>query len=89
MSNGQNGKGDKPRPYSVDIETYKNNWERTFGRSYTTVDELDVETCAYSGLRSTHSYETKSIESARTEILDELTQLSQELGLYEDNKTPE
>ena len=25
-----NGKGDTPRPLSVDTETYKNNWERTF-----------------------------------------------------------
>jgi hypothetical protein len=25
-----NGKGDTPRPLSVDTETYKNNWEQTF-----------------------------------------------------------
>ena len=25
-----NGKGDTPRPLSVDTETYKSNWERTF-----------------------------------------------------------
>ncbi len=25
-----NGKGDTPRPMSVDTETYKSNWERTF-----------------------------------------------------------
>lgn len=26
-----NGKGDTPRPYSVDQETFKSNWERAFG----------------------------------------------------------
>lgn len=25
------GKGSAPRPYSVDDETYSDNWERTFG----------------------------------------------------------
>lgn len=29
MSNG--GKGDKPRPYSVDRKTFENNWEAIFG----------------------------------------------------------
>ena len=28
-----NGKGDVPRPLSVDTETYKSNWERTFGNT--------------------------------------------------------
>ena len=28
----QNGKGDDPRPFSVDQDTYTNNWERTFGK---------------------------------------------------------
>ena len=28
-----NGKGDTPRPLSVDTETYKSNWERTFGNT--------------------------------------------------------
>jgi len=28
-----NGKGDNPRPFSVDIETYKSNYERTFGNT--------------------------------------------------------
>jgi len=26
-----NGKGDKPRPISVDQETFASNWERAFG----------------------------------------------------------
>lgn len=28
----QNGKGDTPRPLSIDIETFNNNWERIFGK---------------------------------------------------------
>ena len=30
MSDG--GKGSKPRPYSVDKETFENNWDRIFGK---------------------------------------------------------
>jgi hypothetical protein len=43
-----NGKGDTPRPYSVTIDTYKNNFDRIFGKK--------DETCEYSGLPSTQSY---------------------------------
>lgn len=28
-----NGKGDAPRPLSVDTETFKSNWEQTFGNT--------------------------------------------------------
>jgi hypothetical protein len=28
-----NGKGDTPRPLSVDTDTYSSNWERTFGNT--------------------------------------------------------
>jgi hypothetical protein len=31
MSN--NGKGDTPRPFSVDQETFSNNWDRIFKKS--------------------------------------------------------
>jgi len=44
-----NGKGDTPRPLSVDIKTYKNNWERIFSKK--------DDTCEYSGLPSTQSYD--------------------------------
>jgi hypothetical protein len=30
MSDG--GKGSSPRPYSVDQETFSNNWEKIFGK---------------------------------------------------------
>jgi hypothetical protein len=43
-----NGKGDSPRPFSVTIDTYKNNFDRIFGKK--------DETCEYSGLPSTQSY---------------------------------
>ena len=32
------GKGSKPRPYSVDAETFEANWERTFPRPMTAKD---------------------------------------------------
>lgn len=54
MSKHQNGKGDKPRPISVDRETYTNNWERIFGTKN--------DKCAYSGLPNTASYENVSDE---------------------------
>lgn len=28
----ENGKGDTPRPISVDQETFERNWERVFGQ---------------------------------------------------------
>ena len=43
-----NGKGDVPRPLSVDVETFSNNWERIFGK------KNDV--CEYSGLPNTETY---------------------------------
>lgn len=48
VENMSNGKGDTPRPLSVDIKTYKNNWERIFVKK--------EDTCEYSGLPSTQSY---------------------------------
>ncbi len=80
MSNGQNGKGDTPRPFSVDQTTYASNWDRVFGK------KTDDDTCAYSGLRSVTSYDSKSIEIQRLEMIVQLEQISQEYGLYEDDK---
>lgn len=31
----ENGKGDKPRPLSIDRDTFEKNWERAFGRKIT------------------------------------------------------
>jgi hypothetical protein len=62
-----NGKGDTPRPISVDSRTYENNWERTFGTKKKKFDEkvqalqADIDKVRelldhYSGLPSTQSY---------------------------------
>lgn len=63
-----NGKGDTPRPISVDSRTYENNWERTFGTKKKKFDQKvqalqsDINRVRdmldhYSGLPSTASYE--------------------------------
>ena len=43
------GKGDKPRPLSVDQKTYARNWETVFGEK--------SNQCEYSGLPSISSYD--------------------------------
>lgn len=59
-----NGKGDKPRPLSVDMETYTNNWDRIFGRK---------DDCEYSGLPSVNAYEHPTVEDIKAD-LDKLEQ---------------
>lgn len=58
----QNGKGDTPRPLSVSIETYKNNWERIFKQPPTNTPDNDTSWDYYSGLPSTSSYTTTGEE---------------------------
>ena len=42
MSHG--GKGDTPRPYSVDPKTFENNWDTIFGKKNKSQDEkIDEE----------------------------------------------
>lgn len=43
-----NGKGDSPRPFSVNQETFATNWDRIFDKK----DRM----CEYSGLPNTSSY---------------------------------
>jgi hypothetical protein len=58
------GKGDTPRPLSVNTEIFKSNWEQTFGnipedtraQISASLDEV-VYNCEYSGLPHTASYE--------------------------------
>jgi hypothetical protein len=38
----QNGKGDTPRPLSVDYTKYANNWERTFARREPSPDYVNA-----------------------------------------------
>jgi hypothetical protein len=49
----QNGKGSKPRPLSVDKETFNNNWDNIFNP--------DLH-CSYSGLPSVSAYEQAANE---------------------------
>ncbi len=41
MSHG--GKGDRPRPYSVDRKTYENNWDAIFGDKQKQQEEKDTQ----------------------------------------------
>jgi hypothetical protein len=41
MSDG--GKGDSPRPYSVDQNTFSNNWDAIFGKKKKTEGEKQAE----------------------------------------------
>ena len=41
MSHG--GKGDTPRPYSVDQNTFTSNWEATFGKKKSQEEMIDEE----------------------------------------------
>ena len=43
-----NGKGDVPRPLSVDQQVFNNNWDRIFNKPSTM--------CEYSGLPNMESY---------------------------------
>lgn len=62
-----NGKGDTPRPLSVDQETFANNWERIFSNTN--------DTCEYSGLRSLATYD--EIQKDVIELTEKVTYLSE------------
>lgn len=46
------GKGSKPRPFSVDMNTYKNNWTVIFGNPHKT-DNTDTNKNEYQDVLST------------------------------------
>ena len=65
-----NGKGDTPRPLSVDSKTFEDNWERVFGSKQKKLEkkiqdlQADIDKVRdmldhYSGLPSTASYDNK------------------------------
>ena len=56
------GKGSRPRPLSVDRETFNENYERIFGKSKR---------------KERHERET---------ALDRLEQLTQDIGMYDNNQ---
>lgn len=69
-SKSSTGKGDTPRPLSVNTEIFKSNWEQTFGNA----DDM----CEYSGLPSTSSYAAPlpdGIQNKIDMITDRLEQL--------------
>ena len=45
----EGGKGDKPRPYSVDRETFSNNWDAIFKKN-NYQDVLSTEDCVIDAL---------------------------------------
>ena len=80
----ENGKGDTPRPFSVDQETYKSNYDRIFGKK----DDM----CEYSGLPSASSYVTPlpdNIQQRLDTIADRLEQLHTEILNVHDTNTGE
>lgn len=81
-SKSSTGKGDTPRPFSVDQETYKRNYNRIFGNT----DDM----CEYSGLPSTSSYAASlpdSIQYRIDTITDKLEQLHTEILTIHDTNT--
>jgi hypothetical protein len=67
-----NGKGDTPRPISVNAKLFEDNWERTFGTKKKKFDQKVQELQAdidrvrdmldhYSGLPSTQSYDDTTV----------------------------
>lgn len=51
------GKGSAPRPFSVDKETFDNNWDKIFKNEYQ--DELSTEDCVLSALNKEVEKQTK------------------------------
>jgi hypothetical protein len=84
-----NGKGDSPRPLSVDANTFANNWDRIFGiKSKTTDIDPDYQALIQSGMfwerypNLTGNWEQDKINWA----LQRLTENAEELGLYDTSK---
>jgi len=69
------GKGSKPRPYSVDQETFINNWDRIFGNKKKTEPEKQEE-----AIMKNEYYDQLTTEEA----LQEMVRISEEMGDYID-----
>ena len=77
MSDG--GKGSSPRPYSVDQNTFANNWEAIFGKKTPKeVDDAQAEDEAFALLE----------KQKRENALNELVRINEELGLYDEFDSP-
>lgn len=77
MSDG--GKGSSPRPFSVNQETYANNWEAIFGKKTPKeVDDAQAEDEAFALLE----------KQKREKALEEMVRINEELGLYDEFDSP-
>ena len=74
-----NGKGDTPRPLSVDSKTYNNNWERTFGNT----PEKNRERISASIQEIQQKIDELNDKVNEQKKLNELTQEVQKTGLYD------
>ena len=89
-----NGKGDTPRPLSIDQETFSQNWDRIFGKKTQESVPEEYTKMLASGMffelfpQLTGNWNTdknvwyKSTHN-RLEMLGKLEQISQEHGLYD------
>ena len=53
------GKGDKPRPYSIPLSEYDNNWERIFGKRQKK-QPTDEDLAAYDNERLVSKFDKES-----------------------------
>lgn len=69
----EGGKGDKPRPFSVDKETFENNWETIFGKKKKKTsdyqDVLSTEECVLNALDESEDRITRYNEETQ-EVLN-------------------
>jgi hypothetical protein len=61
MSDG--GKGSAPRPYSVDMKTFENNWDAIFGKNKT--DNTGTSKNEYQDILSTEECLLRSNQETR------------------------
>lgn len=71
MSDG--GKGSSPRPFSVSNHEYANRWDAIFGKDKRVEEDQKNEDEAFSMVEKQN----------RERALDEMVQISQEMGLYD------
>ena len=74
-----NGKGDTPRPLSVDTETYKSNWEQTFGNT----PEKNRARISASIQEIKQKIDELNEVVEQQKKLNELNQESQKMALYD------
>ena len=53
----QNGKGSKPRPFLVDRDVFRDNWDRTFGKKRKRKDNEEHQGTENSSKEDPHTQE--------------------------------